>query len=155
VKGCRAVRAWVAVVVVATAGCRVATGASDGASDAAGGDRAPADGREAASDVDDAAASPTTAECDLRRQNCPERRACYPDSTFSGATRCVFPGVAGPLAPCLLHEECDVGSICIDINRDGFTVCTPLCDPAASPTGCLPGAPCRRLNNYRAGVCGA
>lgn len=125
-----------------------------------GGGQDAADAREAGETADSSNApevdsnAPTARVCDLILQNCPDRQACYPDSTFSGATRCVFPGSGGPLSPCLLHEECDTRSICFDVNRDGFPLCTPLCDPAAAASGCQRGAPCRRLTNYGAGTCG-
>ena len=145
------------LLVTACSGCRVAAdsgdaAASDGDASADGADRV--DSADRAESADGDAGAPSTNVCDLLLQNCADRRqACYPDSTLPGATRCLFPGSGGPLAPCLLHEECDARLICIDSNRDGFTLCTPLCNPAARPTGCQGMAMCRSLTNYSAGTC--
>lgn len=146
------------LAVIASCGCRAAVDSADaGMSDgAAGGDAADrADRGEAADAVPDGDSAGTPAAvCDLLLQDCPDRRqACYPDATLSGATRCLFPGSGGPLAPCLLHEECDTRSVCVDSNGDGFTLCAPLCDPVAMPNGCQGRAACHALANYRAGTC--
>jgi hypothetical protein len=142
------------LAVIASSGCRVAADSGDaGGSDGAGGGDA-ADRADKAETADGDSGGPPAGVCDLLLQNCPDRRqTCYPDATLSGATRCLFPGSGGPLAPCLLHEECDRRSICVDTNGDGFTLCATLCDPGAMPNGCQGVAACHSLANYRAGTC--
>jgi hypothetical protein len=125
--------------------------ADHGAPEAAADHGAPEAGADGTADATDAVDA--AAPCDLLLQDCPDRKACYPDDAQTGRTVCLFPGSSPPLTLCASSTECDAREVCAYVADAQTNECAPLCDPMAAATGCAPGAACVPIPGYRAGYC--
>ncbi len=93
--------------------------------------------------------------CDLFEQDCARGEKCMPWANDGGpvfnATRCVpvAPNPAGVGEPCTVEDygasgidDCDIGSMCWDLDSDGEGGCVQICGGTARAPECPPDHQC-------------
>ena len=88
-------------------------------------------------------------ECDLFAQDCPAGEKCMPWANDGGpdlnATRCspVSPDPGAPGDPCTVEgsavsgiDDCDIGTMCWDVDRSGQGTCIAMCTGSADAPLC-------------------
>ena len=93
---------------------------------------------------------PTSAGCDLVRQDCGVGRGCYPGV---GGNVCLQAGSLSEDTPCLDHDACAPGHLCVDVFGAGSSsLCERVCDLTAANT-CPAGRPCQVFAAGTVGYC--
>lgn len=104
----------------------------------------------------DGAADSAPMSCNVLLQNCgggmPGRRiGCYIDD--SGRGICLPSGESGERTPCVEHQQCAPGLLCIESLGPGSAACQAVCDLDNANDRCQNGGPCRPLQGINLGYC--